>query len=167
MIRAKIKDSVLMEAAKDGPEVFFEVVEGAIEAVVKGTLHKEDLSQLEVGPITLMAYKILHDELLDGGWIQLIYNGYGPFIFVNPLAKVLKSWGMDDLSRLIQKAHKLYNKYHKELEQDMDYDEFMALYEKYPEFERLDDEFVENEEHYTTQMACYIDDHLEDFVDII
>ncbi len=156
-----------MEAAKDGPEVFFEVVEGAIEAVVKGTLQKEDLSQLEVGPITLMAYKILRDELLDGGWIQLIYNGYGPFIFVNPLAKVLKSWGMDDLSRLIQKAHKLYNKYHKELEQDMDYDEFMALYEKYPEFERLDDEFVENEEHYTTQMACYIDDHLEDFVDII
>ncbi len=167
MIRARIEKDVLMEAAKDGPEVFFEVVEGAIEAVVKGKLSKVDMDQLEVGPVTLMAYKILREEMLEGGWIQLIHNGYGPFVFVNPLAKILKQWGLTELSSLIQKAHKLYSKHHADIDRDMNYDEFMALYEQYPAFEQLDDEFVENEETFTTQMACYIDDHLEDFVDII
>ncbi len=167
MTRAKIEKDVLIEAAKDGPEVFFEVVEGAIEVVVKRTLNNDEWAQLEVGPTTLMAYKLLRDELLEGGWIQLIHNGYGPFVFINPLDKVLKRWGLTELASLIQKAHKLYSKYHKEIDRDMDYDAFMALYEHYPAFEKLDDEFVENEETFTTQMACYIDDHLEDFVDII
>ena len=49
----------------------------------------------------------------------------------------------------------------------MDYDAFMALYEQYPEFEDLDDEFICMEEQVTGRVAAYLDDHLLDFIDIV
>jgi hypothetical protein len=42
----------------------------------------------------------------------------------------------------------------------------MALFERYPEFDDLDDKFVENEEAWTEDIAHYIDDHLEKFATI-
>ena len=39
----------------------------------------------------------------------------------------------------------------------------MALFEKYPEFDDLDDEFIEMEEEVTETVARYIDEHLEQF----
>ena len=42
----------------------------------------------------------------------------------------------------------------------------MALFERYPEFEDLDDLFIENEEEWTEDIAHYIDDHLERFAKI-
>ena len=43
----------------------------------------------------------------------------------------------------------------------------MALYEQFPAFDDLDDEFVANEEDYTSAVAHYIDDHLDEFAEII
>ena len=42
----------------------------------------------------------------------------------------------------------------------------MALFEQYPEFDDLDDEFVETEEAITTTIAYYVDAHLDDFVEV-
>jgi FKBP-type peptidyl-prolyl cis-trans isomerase (trigger factor) len=42
----------------------------------------------------------------------------------------------------------------------------MALFEKYPEFDDLDDEFIEMEEEVTETVARYIDEHLEQFATI-
>ena len=42
----------------------------------------------------------------------------------------------------------------------------MALFEQYPDFDDLDDEFVETEEAITSTIAFYIDAHLDDFVDV-
>jgi hypothetical protein len=39
----------------------------------------------------------------------------------------------------------------------------MALFEQFPDFEDLDDKFIENEEVWTEDIAHYIDDHLEKF----
>ena len=103
---------------------------------------------------------------MDGGFVQLIHNGYGPFIFKNPFAKAVKLWGMRDLSKLIYDAHTLYNKYGANLERDCTDDEFMALFEQYPEFDDMDDMFVEQEEAWTEQIAHYIDENLERFAKI-
>ena len=45
-------------------------------------------------------------------------------------------------------------------------EDFMAMYEQCPEFDIFDDEFVVNEEEWTNMVACYLDDHLENFVKI-
>ena len=39
----------------------------------------------------------------------------------------------------------------------------MALFEQYPEFDDMDDLFVEQEEQWTELIARYIDEHIENF----
>ena len=102
----------------------------------------------------------------DGGMVQLIHNGYGGFIFKNPTDKAFRNWGVAGLYKLINKAHKCYNLAHEDIERDMSDEEFMALYEKYPFFDDFDDDFVENEEQWTAQVACYIDEHIELFATV-
>lgn len=101
-----------------------------------------------------------------GSFVQLIYNGYGSFLFRNPFAKAIKGWGIDELASLVKKAGKLYFKYKNEIERECTDDEFMAMFEQYPEFDDLDDLFVENEETWTGMVACYVDEHIERFVTV-
>lgn len=134
---------------------------------VGGTLDADAMGKLSSDAITLIAYRMMRDEVMDGGFIQLIHNGLGPFIFLNPFAKAMRLWGVDQLATMVNKGHKLYSKYHKEIERDCTGEEFMALFEKFPEFDDLDDAFVENEEELTDQAAHYVDDHLSNFVTIV
>ena len=167
MIEAKLNDSTLRQAASQGIDNFLEVIALAILQSIGGELNSTNMSKLNADQVTLLAYRILHEEVMDGGFIQLIHNGYGGFIFHNPFAKMLRMWGIPELTKLINKAHKLYNKYHEELEKDCSDDEFMALFERYSQFDSADDFFVENEEEWTEAIALYVDNNLEKFVTII
>ena len=158
-----IQDALLQQAAEEGMDAFIKVFTDAIYTSIGGELNAETMAELNADQITLLAWDTLHEEVLDGGFVQLIHNGYGPFIFKNPLAKALKLWGLRELSKLIYNAHTLYNKYHEQIECDCTEDEFMALFEQFPEFDDMDDEFVEQEEAWTEQIAHYIDEHIERF----
>jgi hypothetical protein len=166
MKQVTINDATLRQAAADGMDAFVRSFVDAIKQAIGGELTTETLSELNSDQITLLAWDILHDEVMDGGFVQLIHNGYGPFVFKNPLAKALKLWGMRDLSKLIYNAHTLYNKYHETIERDCTDDEFMALFEQFPEFDDMDDEFVEKEEQWTEYIARYIDEHIDNFASV-
>ena len=161
-----VKDQDLRQAAGEGMDAFVACFVTAIKDSIGGELTAETMSQLNANQITLLAWQILHDEVMDGGFVQLIHNGYGPFIFKNPFAKALKFWGMRPLSKLIYDAHTLYVKYGQQLERDCTDDEFMALFEQFPEFDDLDDTLVEKEEEWTEQIARYIDEHIDCFATI-
>ena len=88
MIQVKVKDAALREAAMQDMDAFLRVFIDAIKEAIGGELNAENMQQLSVSQITLLAYDILHVEVMDGGFVQLIYNGYGGFIFDNPFAKV-------------------------------------------------------------------------------
>lgn len=163
---AKVKDSDLRNAASAGMDEFLQVFTDAIMASVGGELTADTMAELNSDQITLLAYDILHNEVMDGGFVQLIYNGYGSFLFRNPFAKAIKGWGIDELASLVKKAGKLYFKYKNEIERECTDDEFMAMFEQYPEFDDLDDLFVENEETWTGMVACYVDEHIERFVTV-
>jgi hypothetical protein len=158
-----IQDAVLRQAAGEGMDAFVGCFVDAIREAIGGELTAENMQELNSDQITLLAWQTLHDEVMDGGFVQLIHNGYGPFIFKNPLAKALKLWGLRDLSKLIYDAHSLYVKYHEQIERDCTDEEFMALFEQFPEFDDLDDEFVEKEEEWTAAIAHYIDDNIDKF----
>ena len=162
----KIHDAVLAAAAQEGMDAFVEAIVGAIYDAIGGELTAETMAQLNADQVTLLAYKILRDEVMEGGFVQLIHNGYGAFIYKNPFARMLKEWGIVDLGRMISRSHKLYGKYHEQIERDMTDDEFMAAFEQFPDFDDFDDEFVVNEEQFTNMVACYIDDNLNKFVTI-
>lgn len=166
MKEVTMNDAALRQAAGEGMDAFVGCFVAAIKEAIGGELTAETLGELNSDQITLLAWQTLHDEVMDGGFVQLIHNGYGPFIFKNPLAKALKLWGMRDLSKLIYDAHTLYNKYHEQIERECDEDEFMALFEQFPEFDDMDDEFVEQEEAWTEQIARYIDNNIEKFAKI-
>ena len=162
-----VKDADLMQAAQQGMDEFLQVFVKGIYDAIDGQLTAENMAELNADQITLLAWNVLHEEVMDGGFVQLIHNGYGPFIFKNPFAKAVKLWGLRDLSKLVYNAHTLYLKYREEIEVECDEDEFMAMFERYPDFDDMDDEFVENEEQWTEQIAQYVDDNLHKFAEIV
>ena len=166
MIEVKIQDGILRKAAGEGMDAFVGAFVQAIKETIGGELTAATLGELNSDQITLLAWDVLHEEVMDGGFVQLIHNGYGPFIFKNPFAKAVKLWGMRELSKLVYDAHTLYVKYHEPLEKDCTDDEFMALFEQFPEFDDMDDEFVEKEEAWTEQIARYIDENIDRFAKV-
>ena len=166
MIEVRVKDSALREAAAEGMDAFVGCFVGAIKEAIGGELTAETMAELNSDQVTLLAWDVLHEEVMDGGFVQLIHNGYGSFIFKNPLAKALKLWGLRDLSKLIYDAHTLYVKYGSIIERDCTDEEFMALFEQFSDFDDLDDDFVEHEEEWTALIAEYIDQHIENFATI-
>lgn len=161
-----ISDAALRKAAAS-MDSFVAAVVGAISEAAGGELTAEALGQLKPDQITLWGYWLMREELMDGGFVQLIHNGLGPFIFLNPFAKALRLWGLHDLSKLVYKGRKLYEAKRQMIERELTDEEFMALYEQLPEFDDLDDAFLVDEEAYTEQVARYVDEHLTDFVEIV
>lgn len=166
MEKAKISDSELRQASVQGMDAFFDVFVKRTYDLVGGELTAKTMQRLSSDQITLLAYNILRDEVMDGGYIQLIHNGYGGFIFLNPFARAVKEWGMVELARHIRKVIPLYKHYRDKIEPDCTDEEFMALYEQMPEFDDFDDDFVSNEEEWTSRIAYYIDEHIENFAQI-
>jgi len=83
MIDVKIKDSDIRTAVGEGMDSFVQVFIDAINKAINGNLTLETMEQLNADQITLLAWNYLHQEVMDGGYVQLIYNGYGAFIFKN------------------------------------------------------------------------------------
>ena len=162
-----VKDADLQQAAMEGMDEFLGVFTKAIYDAIGGELTAENMGELNSDQLTLLSWDILHEELMDGGFVQLIYNGYGPFIFKNPFAKALRQWGLREPSKFIYEAHTLWLNHREEIERELSDEEFMALFEQFPDFETMDDQFIENEEAWTEDIAHYVDDHIERFATII
>ncbi len=162
-MQVKIKETEIIQAAQQGMDAFVDVFYKHILDSIGGELNTEGMQKLQADQITLLAYMIFREEVMDGGFVQLIYNGYGPFIFLNPFAKAMRLWGAKDFCNLIYKGRKLFEQYGDKITKECSDEEFMALFEKYPDFDELDDAFIEMEEEVTETIARYIDDHLEQF----
>lgn len=87
MVEVIVKDEDLQQAALEGMDEFLDVFVKAIYDAIGGELTAESMAKLNADQLTLLAWNILHEEVMDGGFVQLIYNGYGPFIFKNPWPK--------------------------------------------------------------------------------
>ena len=161
-----VNEKDIIEAADKGMDEFISVFTSAIYNQV-GELNAESMAKLNADQITLLAYIILRDEVMDGGIVLLIHDGYGAFIFQNPFARMMRKWEINELASLVNKVHKSYSHHHELIERDYTDEEFMALYEQLPEFDDFDDVFVENEEEWTQAVACYIDEHIENFATIV
>ena len=171
-----IPESKIIAAANEGSDIFFKLITDTLLNAVGGELNATNMQQLNSHQITLLAYLMLRDEVMDGGFVQLIHNGLGPFIFLNPFAKAIRQWGeemdpevcgvLHDFSKLIYKGRKLFERYGEQLTVHCTNDEFMALFEQYPEFDTLDDAFIESEEEITMCISHYVDQHLAEFVDV-
>ena len=92
----EVVDSALQQAAGEGMDAFIQVFTDAYEELTGGELTAETMPLLTGEQHSLLAYQIFRDELMEGGFCQLIQNGYGGYIFANPFAKVMRLWGVGE-----------------------------------------------------------------------
>lgn len=161
-----VSDTDLRKAAESGADEFLKVFTDAYTAATGESIGAESMTLLNGMQHTLLAYHIFREEVDEGGFVQLIQNGYGPYIFLNPFAKAMRQMGMKDFSNLIYKAREIYEKNRADLEKDCSDEEFMAMYEQYEAFDELEEEFMDMEEELTSQIAGYVDEHLSEFAEI-
>ncbi len=163
----QIAEAALQQAAGEGMDEFIQVFTDKYKEVIGGELTAQTMPMLTGEQHSLLAYRIFRDEIMEGGFIQLIQNGYGGYIFDNPFAKVMRLWGAKDFSKLVYRAKELFDAHRPELEKERTDEEFMALYEQYEAFDDLEEEFFNMEERVTACVASYVDDHLELFGTVV
>jgi len=163
----EISDSALKEAASLGMDEFISVFTNKYLEILGGSLNAEKMGLLNGAQHSVLAYHFFREEVMEGGFVQLIQNGYGGYIFDNPFAKSMRLFGAEDFSKLVYKAKKIYDAHKEDLEKERSEDDFMAMYEQYEEFDDLEEEFLENEEEIASIIAGYIDEHLEEFANIV
>ena len=166
MIEVKINDNELSQAASAGADTFLQLIIDKTRAAIGGELTAENMPLMSSKQITLIGYATLREEVMDGGFVQLIHNGYGPFFFHNPFDAAVRDWGLLELCRLMRRAKKQYLRHRGVIEKEMTDEQFMALYETMQVFDDFDDDFVTNEEQWTDTVAHFVDEHLEEFITI-
>lgn len=159
----KVKESELIKAGGKGMDEFIRVFTSAYEKEMSTGFSMEGMNASQH---TLLAYHYFLTELVEGGFCQLIQNGYGPYIFENPFAKMMRLWGLKDFSKLIYKAKTIYDAHKADLERSRSEEEFMAMYEQYEIFDEIEEDFMESEEMVTMLIATYIEEHIDQFAEV-
>lgn len=162
-----ITDEKLKFAAEQGMDEFINVFTDKYIEATSGVLDATTMPLLNGYQHSLLGYHYFREEVLEGGFIQLIQNGYGPYIFENPFAKAMRLFGVSEFSKLVYKAKEIYDAHKADLQKECTEEEFMAMYEQYELFDDLEEAFMDMEEEVTGRIACYVDEHLADFCEIV
>lgn len=164
--KIRVKDEALQRGAEAGMDEFLKVFTDKYLEITGGVINAETMPLLNGYQHSLLGYHFFREEVLEGGFIQLIQNGYGPYIFDNPFAKAMRLFGAKDFSKLIYDAKKIYDAHREDLEKERTDEEFMAMYEQYEAFDDIEEAYMEIEEMVTATIAEYVDEHLEQFAEI-
>lgn len=158
-----VKDADLRKGAEAGMDEFLQVFIDKYLELTGDDVSADTMSFFNGYQHTLLGYHYFRREVLEGGFVQLIQNGYGPYIFDNPFAKAMRMFGAKEFAKLIYAAKKIYDEHKEDLQKERTDEEFMAMYERYEEFDDLEEKFMDMEEQVTAQIAAYVDEHLEQF----
>ncbi len=163
----KIEENKLIDAAEKGMDEFLKVFTDAYLEELGGDITDENITKLNGFQHTLLALRFFSEEVNEGGFVQLIQNGYGGYIFNNPVAKALKQMGAKGFSKILYKAKEIYDANREDLEKETTEEEFMAMYVDYEQFDELEERFFYSEEEETAIVAQYVDENIEDFAEIV
>lgn len=163
----QITEVTIAEAAEQGMDAFLKVFTDAYLEVLGGDVTAENMDRLNGYQHTLLALRFFSEEVNEGGFVQLIQNGYGGYIFDNPTPMALKQMGAKGLSKILYKAKEIYNAHREELERETTDKEFTAMYVDFEQFDELEEKYFYIEEGEITLIAQYVDEHLDDFAEIV
>jgi hypothetical protein len=111
----------------------------------------------------LLLFSTLKEHVENGGFIQLIQNGYGPAIFDSPLGPDLARWGAIQTAALLDQARAIYQAHRAYLERPRALAEFSALYKEFTQFEPLENQFYDLAASQTASVRAYVAQHLRQF----
>lgn len=119
--------------------VFDQLVQPIHEELYK----KQDFSFLETlspGQELLLKYDYVRMQVLQGGFIQMIQNGYITLLLNMP--DMLQQIGANQMAQLLDDVLKVYSLNAEGLSKETSVEEFAQLYQEYEEFEELDARFT-------------------------
>ena len=166
MNQITVSDADLRKGAEEGMDAFLKVFIDKYLELTGRKINADTMLLLNEYQHTLLGYHFFREEVMEGGFVQLIQNGYGPYIFDNPFAKAMRMFGAKEFSKLIYEAKKIYDAHRADLEKECTEEEFMAMYEQYEAFDDLEERYMEEEEQITAQIATYVDEHLDSFAQV-
>lgn len=120
-------------------------------ARIGGQLTNDNMNLLSLNEHCLLAYRYLRDEVMDGGFIQLIQNGYGPYVLLGPFPMLMKKeWGQKQFGQFLFDVAREYKAHRSELEADKSDDDFMAQYEQFEALNDYGDDYLDEYEETVT-----------------
>lgn len=167
MTTIQLPEADLIKAAHEGMDEFIRVFTDKYLETIGGELTAQTMPMLNGYQHALLSYHFFREEVMVGGFVQLIQNGYGAYIFENPFAKSMRLFGANEFSKLLYKAKEIYDRHKEDLTRERTDEEFMAMYETYEAFDDLEEAFIEMEEEVTEMIARYVDEHLERFAEVV
>lgn len=163
----KVLEKDIIAASEQGMDEFLQVFIDAYMAELDDELSPENMSKLSGTQHTLLAWHFFSTEMREGGFVQLIQNGYGSYVFDNPFAKALRQFGCLELSKLVYKAKEIYDANKEALTRETTEEEFNAMYVDFEVFDELEERYFEMEEIQTVLLAEYVDEHIANFADVV
>ena len=117
----------------------------------------------------LLIFNDLYGQVTNGGFIQLIYNGYDFSVFESEFINLLEPSGITKIRNILERAKIFYEKYREKFENinRENWDDFAELYKKCPEFEKLDEEFYEVMDAEVSILKNFVEKNLSDFVTMV
>ncbi|WP_431471594.1 DUF4375 domain-containing protein [Nonlabens sp. SCSIO 43208] len=117
---------------------------------------------LSYGQKALYYWWYLDAQVTNGGFVQFYYNGYGPY--VPTIIKGLEHIGDTEMSNLVKKADKIYQKNKKLMDNAQESDLFESgLYDRLDEMSLLDDDYYEMNEKTMSLIEAYIRNNPNEF----
>jgi len=163
----QITEQQIADALKKEPIDYINLYTDAYLSEVDNQLDGDNMQKLSGFQHGLLAYRYFKEEVNYGGFVQLIQNGLGGYIFDNPTAKAFKIFGANSTARLIYKAKEIYDANRKELERDATDEEFTAMYVDFDVFDDIEESYYQIEKQQTAIIAKYVDENRDSFADII
>ncbi|MBS1771958.1 MAG: DUF4375 domain-containing protein [Bacteroidetes bacterium] len=151
-------------AAEDS-QIFWDLL---IQPLHEELFRRQDfnfLDDLSEGQQLLLSYDYVQMQVMQGGFIQLIQNGYIGLLPTMP--GWLQIIGDYEMAKIIDDVLKVYVLNKEELDKKTTVEEFAQLYNEYKEFEALDEKFRELNMPTTEKLLTYAKHHIEEFVKLI
>lgn len=162
----QLTQEALDAAWDDGATAYIYTITDAYLNRLDGQLTEYNMSELTAMQHTLLAYRYMLDEVMEGGFIQLIQNGLGPYVLTGPFAMMMKKhWLLPDFGKFMYDVRREYLSHKEELEKDTNEEEFMSMYERFDTLNEMGDSFLDDyQEEVTPAIAEYVREHEEQFV---
>lgn len=123
----------------------------------------EKLNTLTIFQHAIQALLVLDEQVKAGGYIQLIQNGFGDYIFNNPWIEVFTYMKANDLVKNMLAAKEIYSQHRQELEKEATLEAFTKMYESYPQLDDLQTDYLHQREATLSLIKKYVQDYPEYF----
>jgi hypothetical protein len=122
----------------------------------------DDLSE---GQQLMLSYDYVQMQVLQGGFIQLIQNGYIGLLPSMP--QWLSVIGCDEMAKVIDDVRKVYVLNREALDRKTSVEEFAQLYAEFSEFEGLDEAFHSQHPKTIDMLLKYAVTHHSEFIKLV